>query len=702
MRRWCMAAGAAIVLGLTVVPEGLDSCAIGPPEPVFSTQTRPADLRNDFAAGRIGIVRGTWQRPYLAAAYRVLAGGKIAPDDAAALVATPGKGSLRFEHPGLDAWSESRRRVSSAKEFFYIEQYRENKRGDSITFYPNCLDDAFAVASRTLEARGAQWGVASANVRQWLAGQDDVFSNCDGRNRAIPQALPASTDPLLLADREYQTAAAYFYAADWQHARDGFERVGRNAASPWRKYAPYLIARTYIREGTLDAKPEAMREAERRLAELARGTGELHDASEKLREFVRIRIDPERRLKELSAELMRPAGTKLVDGIGDFTYLMNLLIEQGQGDRAKVAASSDLADWVLAMESAPSDARDQFRKTHTPAWLIAALMTPAKDEAAEFIAAAHRVRPEEPAYESAVYYAIRQEIWANHNDEARRWADEVLQGNLTLSTRNALRETRLILARDFGEFLKFAPRQPEPKLVLFDGKEEDSEEPRRTDLQFDGDATTAINRLPLAMWLQAAGSESLAANLQLEIAQTGWVRAALLGRDVDARSFMERVTKLQPAASTTAQLPPTILMLRKPALTAFLGGDSPVDLGDPAVRGYSAGVAGVCPGQVTRIFDGDAPRFLTEGQSAQRDAERKKLEETIGAGATYLAREALRWVSEHPADPRAPEVLHLAVEATHYGCKDAQTGEFSQKAFNLLHQNYGKSEWSAKTKYWYK
>jgi len=52
-------------------------------------------------------------------------------------------------------------------------------------------------------------------------------------------------------------------------------------------------------------------------------------------------------------------------------------------------------------------------------------------------------------------------------------------------------------------------------------------------------------------------------------------------------------------------------------------------------------------------------------------------------------------------DPRVPEALHLAVRSTRYGCTDDNTTKFSKQAFQLLHKNYPKSEWAAKTKYWF-
>jgi hypothetical protein len=60
------------------------------------------------------------------------------------------------------------------------------------------------------------------------------------------------------------------------------------------------------------------------------------------------------------------------------------------------------------------------------------------------------------------------------------------------------------------------------------------------------------------------------------------------------------------------------------------------------------------------------------------------------------------WARKHPDDPRLPEALHRAVQASRYRCTDANTGKYSKQAFDLLHGQYPKSKWTDRTKYWYK
>jgi hypothetical protein len=433
-----------------------------------------------------------------------------------------------------------------------------------------------------------------------------------------------------------------------------------------------------------------------------------------------VRVEPAAKVKELSAALMRQqSGEDLAQNITDFTYLISLLVDQGQGDAEDVAASSDLADWLLTLEGrrkdAPAHALDQWQKAHSGAWLIAALL---KTDSSDAVVAARQVRPNEPAYESAAYYGIAREIAAGHRDEARKWADEALGQKLLLSTRNAILSQRFALARGWAEFLKFSPRTAEPKLVNYDGAEvEPDAASGMRGIRFDVDSARAFNRqLPLSNWLDASASRALPQNLQLQIAEAGWVRSALLGRREDGRAFLERVVKLQPAASAVAReylvaasddaahIAGILLLLRRPLLgpTLRFGLADAIDLGKEQGVGHGTlGMGAGCAFQNTA--EGKSPdlEFLTAEQRTQHDAEWQQLATRAGVGSSYLASEALRWARDHRDDARAPEALYLAVQATHYGCKDEHNGEYSKDAFTLLHQRYPKSQWAAKTKYWY-
>ena len=96
-----------------------------------------------------------------------------------------------------------------------------------------------------------------------------------------------------------------------------------------------------------------------------------------------------------------------------------------------------------------------------------------------------------------------------------------------------------------------------------------------------------------------------------------------------------------------------------------------------------------------------SPDFLPKDQRAAGEAEWRKLIDRAGNAVNYLCAGAIAWARSHPQDPRVPQALHQAVEATHYGPADKASSAFSRQAFELLHRRYANSPWTAKTKYWY-
>jgi hypothetical protein len=63
----------------------------------------------------------------------------------------------------------------------------------------------------------------------------------------------------------------------------------------------------------------------------------------------------------------------------------------------------------------------------------------------------------------------------------------------------------------------------------------------------------------------------------------------------------------------------------------------------------------------------------------------------------------LAWAKSHPNDPLVPEALHRVVSVVRYGCQGSpDSGTISRAAFDLLHKKYPKSDWTAKTPYWFK
>src|SRR5262249_26699861 len=152
-----------------------------------------------------------------------------------------------------------------------------------------------------------KYGAASPEAKDWVATQDQVFANCD-KGPALPAPAEAAASPIIRANRAYQIAAANFYAGNFDQAESQFNAISNDAASPWRGLAPYLVARTLIRKGTLagghnvmDQATLARAEAQLRKVLADKSESPLHASARGLLNYTRARLAPEERLKELAA-----------------------------------------------------------------------------------------------------------------------------------------------------------------------------------------------------------------------------------------------------------------------------------------------------------------------------------------------------------------------------------------------------------------
>lgn len=94
------------------------------------------------------------------------------------------------------------------------------------------------------------------------------------------------------------------------------------------------------------------------------------------------------------------------------------------------------------------------------------------------------------------------------------------------------------------------------------------------------------------------------------------------------------------------------------------------------------------------------PNFLTAEDERQAKIEQTKLI-AAGSSATFLAKRAVDFATRNPKYALTPEILHLGVRATRYGCQNEQTLTYSKQAFQILHRQYPNSEWTKKTPYFF-
>jgi hypothetical protein len=451
----------AVLLFTALAVEFGNSCAYAPDVDVFIQHTDPDPPYVRYAAGRLGIVQATFRIRHLVVAYNTLSGRGLSPAEQSGAVAADHHYNA-YPAPEADGGvtpnTEPPAGAVSATLPYWPAAPDDNDRkvpGQDWESFTNCLADAFRNANATLADRRARYGKPGVpdppEIAGWIAGQQAVFTNCSGPGQT-PQPAPANAPLWLRQDRAYQTAAAQFYALDYDQALAGFRAIAADRASPWSPLARYLVARVCIREATV---PEMFREnqSERMQNEKERVTGltqareqlegilrdpsmkSLHRQSLQLLDFVMLRLDPAAQASELARRL---TADKTNDAAAyqqyviDLSYSYNKL--QGYTPRlepseAQAEAASpppaQLVRWlddlgwpipgVRQANSAANadrrraDALNNWRSTHRAEWLVAALTLsrPGDEDDSDLMTASQSVSAAAPAYTSATYHRLR-------------------------------------------------------------------------------------------------------------------------------------------------------------------------------------------------------------------------------------------------------------------------------------------------------
>ena len=316
---------AAIML-LSSFPIG-NACGPEYVTPIFVFEESPDIPFREFTSGKIGIVRPSFGRKTLAIAYRFLNGGSFSADVQDDLTAAlKGKEPEDEGDSAVEAWIEARKQIVG-EDPLPAEVYTEREHTGGYNFFPNCTRNAFEVATETLQNRVATYGADDKHVRTWLAAQDTVFQNCSGGSH-VPAELGQESPAWLRKDRDYQIAAAHFYSLGFDQARARFEKIANDYESPWQQIAPYLVARTLVRQASLadtqSKKREFYGQAESRLQTLsAGGAGKFTKASVRLLGLVRYNLRPEERAVELGRALAHGNDENVRQDLIDYVWLLD-------------------------------------------------------------------------------------------------------------------------------------------------------------------------------------------------------------------------------------------------------------------------------------------------------------------------------------------------------------------------------------------
>ena len=793
---------ASIVLVFAFLFNSLPSVnACGPftVDPLFSFTKHGEYPLANYTNGKVGVVPNSYGRISLFVFYRQLNNAPLSGNEQKQVVeaiehrignyipdgATAPSGNSQNESSNVPDfftnWTNARAKILSDKTNITTE-----KSVPSLyLYYENCLGDAFNTAAKTLETRVAKFGVNDA-TKEWLNGQDAVFSNC-GSEGKIPEAAPPNAPEWLVKDRNYQIAAALFYAMKMPEARTQFEQIAADANSPWNKTARFLVARTFIRQASFieaadGAQDEAARTAQEakirseKAALLQKAAAQLrdvnadasmsefHNSARKLLDLVKFRLDAAGRQKELDKILSAPTeNTNIYNDLTDFVWLLDKPdsdarqtgIEADEKE-AKAAGKEynydyklklrdlppsvregDLTDWLFTYQSVDGYAHafEKWKQTGKASWFVNAISHADKTSAqkAELLSEAAKTPKNSAAYATVRYHQIRLLLADDKRSEAKKLLDEILAENFQnfpVSTQNKFLAERLILAENLAEFLKYAPRKAATFVWSDDGNEGGDDLKDDKDLQpwtnramFDEDSVAFMNeKMPLAALREAALNEQLPDHLKKFLVTAVWTRAVLLGNEPIAREFASLASRYAkeyaplmtnytnaatPADREAAAL---LVILNNPVIQPYVpvgfGRENSPPTSIDSIRGNWWCAESQTDADNARydhygfVYPEVYPNFLTAEQTATAAREQKQIQ-TSGNSATYLARRAVEFAKRNPTQTQTPEILHLAVRSTRYGCTDANTLQYSKAAFDILHKQFPKSPWTAKTPYYF-
>jgi hypothetical protein len=728
-----------VLLPLTITlswPEEAETCGPFFAEPLFVHTLHPELPLDSFANGKLGILKPSYARSYLAVAYRYLSDRPLKPEEAKGAIALWDRRLL-----GRYAQDSSMIVWDSIAEMVLPEQPEQPQDGEMTRerisewreigdwqYYLAITPDAFRNATKRLLELVEQFGLKSEEAKDWVRVQRVVFGNTEG-----PAIENDDLKSVIGINRQYQRATALFYRANFDAARRQFEAVARNERSPWRAIAPYLAARALTRKGTLAGDTAALIAADSLLSTIKEPS--LARAVLYQQDYVRGQLDPAQQALALSKRLQDDDASHFQHELDDYTRLLDRAIpgdyeyyEEEDASVYREQADSRLFEdkmtgWIVSFKGADSIAAatslQEYKQSRTKPWLVAALANATSIDESLFETT---ISINDPAYETVTFYRAQLLIRHDQRDRARAMLDEALRSSSGLSSRNDFMRLRQSVATDMRDLLTMISRVP-MGYVWADGFTDIPEQidGKPMGVEFDHYAVQVLNRsLSLDRMIEAVNLQVMQPRAQLELIRTSWVRGVILGRDDVARSMAEKLAVIDTEMSSPMRKYLTAntagerhrqaiyILLTHPGLSP-LAHEGPYREGMQETDSFRDN--GWCPILIDRkreegesyrsvSYRADALPFLTDSDREKAGSEWREIAKASPA-VNYLASEAVKWAKELPKDPRVPEVLHLAVKTSRYGCNNEQTGSYSQAAFKVLHSKYSKTKWAKDTPYWF-
>nr|WP_315257224.1 hypothetical protein [uncultured Duganella sp.] len=639
------------------------------------------------------------------------------------------------------------------------------KPGNSLVYgYINCPLTSYSFAITTLRGLVKRADATPERLAAWVASQRQVFKTCgddpDSTRSAYERPKPAIPPPVELPATEalywrqmqqYQIAAAAFYREDYALASKLFAAIGATDKHPLRGWGEYLSLRAQaraavhvpeeqrwnaaqaVRNETPEAAAARLAAQQKKLAAIQDSLAQLlanpelaplHEASRAVGRSMQVHLTPTLRFVELSKLLDDPHTNPYQDDhLGDWRVLADDLLQAPSRDGLRGTAG--FVDWILTIQqNQPAHALAQWQryvkegdKPQARTWLLAAALfsarlTPEQEQAALQTPASA------PEYLTLRHALARHYRLAGQADKARALSDATLAGPaLTAaqsnSARNLFLQERFAVATSPADAARYLLRTG---AIDLDSDTGELAKNRRASVAIAADGQRWLNSgLSAADLLTVASQTSLPAAWRARIATAAWMRFDMLHQQDAALSASKQVEQIAPALAGVVaayRKPPGATERRHVLLLGALNyAMSPMFQGYAMAaqpRGQEETRADMWCKMPSRPGAGYMENTEAEeslpmpslGDTATRDKELSQLG-TLKTATGYIGEAVMARAKTQPNDPDLPWLLYVTVQSTRGGCLDDDAKTLSKSAFTLLHKLYGKTEWAARTPYYY-
>ena len=555
----------AALLALLVHAAGLAGVRYTIPVAVFTYDRYPAEPREDYLDGNLGIVLPSYSRSYLYVAHRWMDGPPLTLEEQREMKKVWFRVRAAPENDA-SVWYDLRSTLDIPEPPAAPTGGVALSTRGYLQFRP-CMPHAFQRAADRLREYMDRFGAASAEVREWVRAQDLVFRQCSLPGDGLfPSGAPENVHPVIQEDRRYQIAAARFIATHFEEAEQLFRQIEPNSESWAGLWAPYMVGRSILWQarthlGDDERYHGLLRRAQVALEAVLRNDdlAETHDAARYLLIRILAITDQEAAARLLGLRLSSPlrAGSR----VQDWEQYASLLYHNTRrrvdyrtemrphAELHKLGVRDRLTDWILTFQSqdpaAYAHALKRWKETRSTAWLVACLSkTDAAVADAAVLLEAAAATPEGPGWASVQFYSARVLETGGELERARSALDALLPAISDRSSSwNRALTLRAKLARSAEELLRYSIRRPASFAVRNSGGwRSDPWEWDRWDVRHLGrflrpqpmlmpEAADVLNSaVPLDRFAALAMQDSgLPERVSRDIAIAAWVRSILLG-----------------------------------------------------------------------------------------------------------------------------------------------------------------------------